>query len=84
MRPGYASRQYVDIAAEPALPPRGRFLLRSQVFRRRAVLEVRQGDRILARNRARLIPGRPVHLDARRLVRVRPSDGPVLVALSHG
>ena len=68
----------------PIPPPRGRFLLRSQVFRRRAVLEVRQGDRILARERARLIPGRPVHLDAAWLARVRPSDGPVLVALAHG
>ena len=68
----------------PIPPPRGRFLLRSQVFRRRAVLEVRQGDRVLARNRAHLIPGRPVHLDAGWLARVRPSDGPVLVALAPG
>jgi hypothetical protein len=45
------------------------------------VLEVRQGDRVLARKRARLIPGRPVHLDAGWLAGVRPSDGPVLVAL---
>jgi thioredoxin reductase len=67
--------------AAPTPPPRGRFLLRSQVFRRRAVLEVRQGDRVLARKRARLIPGRPVHLDAGWLAGVRPSDGPVLVAL---
>ena len=68
--------------AAPVPPPQGRFLLRSQVFRRRAVLEVRQGDRILARERARLIPGRPVHLDATWLARVRTSDGPVLVALA--
>jgi pyridine nucleotide-disulfide oxidoreductase len=68
----------------PISPPRGRFLLRSQVFRRRAVLEVRQGDRVLARNTARLIPGRPVHLDAGWLARTRPSDGPVLVALAPG
>jgi thioredoxin reductase len=71
-------------AAAPSPPPRGRFLLRSQVFRRRAVLEARQGDRVLARERARLIPGRPVHLDAAWLARVRPSDGPVLVALARG
>jgi hypothetical protein len=63
-------------------PPRGRFLLRSEVFRRRAWLEVRQGDRPLARLRARLIPGRPVHLDAGWLARVRPSDGPVLVTVA--
>jgi thioredoxin reductase len=68
----------------PIPPPRGRFLLRSQVFRRRAVLEVCQGNRVLARKRARLIPGRPVHLDAGWLTRVRPSDGPVLVALARG
>jgi hypothetical protein len=70
--------------AAPVPPPRGRFLLRSQVFQHRAALEVRQGDRILARQRARLIPGRPVHLDAAWLARVRPSDGPVLVTLAHG
>jgi len=70
--------------AAPVPPPRGRFLLRSQVFQHRAALEVRQGDRVLAGQRARLIPGRPVHLDAAWLARVRPSDGPVLVALAHG
>jgi hypothetical protein len=68
----------------PIAPPRGRFLLRSQVFRQRAVLEVRQGNRVLARKRTRLIPGRPVHLDGGWLARVRPSDGPVLVALARG
>jgi thioredoxin reductase len=64
-------------------PPRGRFLLRSEVFRRRAWLEVRQGERPLARARARLIPGRPVHLDAGWLAGVRPSDGPVLVTVAE-
>ena len=68
----------------PTPPPRGRFLLRSQVFRQRAVLEVRQGNRVLARKRTRLIPGRPVHLDAGWLARLQPSDGPVLVALVRG
>jgi len=70
--------------AGPVPPPRGRFLLRSQVFQRRGELEVRQGDRVLARSRARLIPGRPVHLDASWLAGVRPSDGRVCVALAHG
>jgi thioredoxin reductase len=64
-------------------PPRDLFLLRSEVFRRRACLEVRQGDRILARTRARLIPGRPVHLDAGWLTGVRPSEGPVLVTVTE-
>jgi thioredoxin reductase len=68
----------------PVSPPRGHFLLRSQVFQHRATLEVRQGDRVLARQRARLIPGRPVHLQAAWLARVRPSGGPVLVALARG
>ena len=64
-------------------PPRGRFLLRSHVFRRRAWLEVRQDDRLLARAQARLIPGRPVHLDASWLLAVRPSGGPVVVAVTE-
>jgi thioredoxin reductase len=68
------------IRSTSALPARGRFLLRSEIFRRRARLEVRQGDRLLARASARLIPGRPVHLDAGWLAQVRSADGPVLVA----
>jgi thioredoxin reductase len=79
-----AIRFFPPPGGTPIPPPRGRFLMRSQVFRRRAVLEVRQGNRVLARKRARLIPGRPVHLPARWLARVRPSDGPVLVALARG
>jgi len=63
------------------LPPRGRFLLRSEVFVRRARLEVHQDDRILARARASLVPGRPVHLDANWLARVDPFAGPVRVLL---
>jgi hypothetical protein len=68
------------IRSTSALPPRGRFLLRSEIFRRHSRLEVRQGQRVLARTRANLIPGRPVHLDAGWLAQVRPTDGPVLVA----
>jgi Pyridine nucleotide-disulphide oxidoreductase len=79
-----AIRFFSPPGSTPISPPHGRFLLRSQVFRRRAVLEVRQGGRVLARNKARLIPGRPVHLDAGWLARIRPSDGPVLVALARG
>jgi DNA-binding GntR family transcriptional regulator len=54
------------------------------VFQHRATLEVRQGDRVLARQRARLIPGRPVHLETGWLPGVRPSAGPVLVTLARG
>jgi thioredoxin reductase len=65
----------------PAAPPLGRFVLRSREFRRLARLEVRQEDRVLGRSApVRLIPGRPVHLDARWLTQVDPDGGPVHVA----
>jgi thioredoxin reductase len=64
-------------AADP--PPRGRFVLRSQVFARRAHLEIRQDGRLLAEARTRLIPGRSVTLDSGWLARARPSAGPVRV-----
>ena len=62
-------------------PPRGRFLLRSDVFRRHARLEVRQDGRLLATARASLVPARPVHLDAGWLAKVDQSGGPVRVLL---
>ena len=62
-------------------PPRGRFLLRSEVFRRLARLEVRQDGRVLATARARLVPGRPVHLGAGWIARAEPTAGPVHVTL---
>jgi glycerol-3-phosphate dehydrogenase len=62
-------------------PPRGRFLLRSEIFRRHARLEVRQDGRLLATARASLIPARPVHLDAGWLAKVDQSGGPVRVLL---
>jgi hypothetical protein len=62
------------------VPPRDRFVLRSQVFRRLVRLEVRQDDRLLARSRPlRLVPGRPVHLGAAWPARVDPAGGPVRV-----
>jgi hypothetical protein len=65
-----------------AAPPLGRFVLRSEEFRRLAQLEVRQAGRLLARSRpVRLIPGRPLHLDAAWLARVDPGDGPVIVGI---
>jgi thioredoxin reductase len=61
-------------------PPLGRFVLRSREFRRPARLEVRQGERLLARSRpVRLIPGRPVHLGAGWLGQVDPAGGPVSI-----
>jgi hypothetical protein len=62
-----------------APPPRGRFVLRSDVFLRHARLEVRQDGRLLATARASLVPTRPVRLDAGWQARVDPSGGPVLV-----
>jgi hypothetical protein len=62
-------------------PPRGHFLLRGDVFRRAARLEARQGDRVLAAARTRLVPGRPAHLGAGWMARADPSTGPVLVVL---
>jgi thioredoxin reductase len=62
-------------------PPRGLFLLRSEAFQRLARLEVRQGHRVLGTTRARLIPERPVHLDAGWIARADPSAGPIRVTL---
>jgi thioredoxin reductase len=63
-----------------APPPLGRFVLRSQAFRRLVRLEARQDGRLLARSRpVRLVPERPVHLGAGWLGRVDPAGGPVRV-----
>jgi thioredoxin reductase len=63
-----------------APPPLGRFVLRSADFRRVTRLEARQDGRLLHRARpVRLIPERPVHLDAGWLARVDPAGGPVRV-----
>jgi thioredoxin reductase len=63
-----------------APPPLGRFVLRSGEFRRLARLQVRQDGRMLARSRpVRLVPGRPVHMNAKWLARVDPGGGPVHV-----
>jgi hypothetical protein len=69
------------IRAGGPLPARGRFLLRSDTFRRLARLEVRQDGRVLASARARLVPGRPVHLNAGWVARADASAGAVRVVL---
>jgi len=69
------------IAAGGPPPARRHFLLRGDVFRRPARLEVRQGDRVLAAARVRLVPGRPAHLAAGWTARADPSAGPVRVVL---
>ena len=66
--------------ASAASPPRDRYVLRSQEFRGRVRLEVRQDGRLLARSRlVRLVPGRPVHLGAAWQAGVDPAGGPVRV-----
>jgi hypothetical protein len=65
-----------------APPPLGRFVLRSEVFRRAARLEVRQDGRRLGRSRpVRMVPGRPVHLGAGWLARVEAAGGPIRVSV---
>jgi thioredoxin reductase len=67
----------------PALPPRGRFLLRCDSPQPATGIEVRQGGRLLARHRSgRLLPSRPVHLPARWMAAVDPTAGPVQVRLA--
>ena len=66
--------------ASAASPPRDRFVLRSREFRGPTRLEVRQDGRLLARSRLlRLVPGRPMHLDAAWQARLDPAGGPVRV-----
>jgi len=69
------------IRADGPPPARRRFLLRSDTFRRMARLEVRQDGRVLATARTRLVPGRPVHLNAGWMARADPSAGAVHVTL---
>jgi NADPH-dependent 2,4-dienoyl-CoA reductase/sulfur reductase-like enzyme len=77
----WISPNAIAVAAGP--PPLGRFVLRSQEFRRLARLEVRQDGRLLDRSRpVRLIPGRPVHLSDAWLARVDHQGGPILVVTS--
>ena len=60
-------------------PPRGRFLLRSREFVRRARIRVRQEGRQLWRGRAgRLVPGRSAHIPSAWAGAVDPAGGPVI------
>jgi thioredoxin reductase len=72
----------VAAETEPAAPrrsiPHGRFLMRVDQFRERAVVEVRQGDRTLWRRRyRRLIPARSIHAAAGWVRALDPEGGPV-------
>jgi thioredoxin reductase len=69
-------------AGGPA-PPRGRFVLRSDVFSRLARLEVSQDGRRLAASASyRMIPDRPVRLGASWTRQADPGGGPVTVRLA--
>jgi thioredoxin reductase len=61
-------------------PPRGRFLIRSREFIRRARVRVRQDGRELWRGRVgKLVPGRSAHIPAKWAGRTDPAGGPVIV-----
>jgi thioredoxin reductase len=63
-------------------PPRGRFLLRGDVFQRFARVEVCQGERRLATSRPfGLKPNRPAHLGGNWVNHIDPAAGPVTVRL---
>jgi hypothetical protein len=65
------------------VPPRGRFVLRSDVFARLARLEVWQDGRRLATSASsRIKPDRPVRLSAAWLSHADPGGGPVTVRLA--
>ena len=69
------------ISSPSTLPPRGRFVLRASAYRPRAQLEVHQDGKLLARTRARLLPGRSIQLNAAWVARVDPQGGPVSVGV---
>jgi len=65
-------------------PPRGRFLLRSRDFVRRAPIEIRQDDRLLWNGFARLTPGRSAPLPCDWVTAVDPLGEPVQVSTLAG
>jgi thioredoxin reductase len=65
-------------------PPRGRFLLRSHEFTRRAAVELRQDGRLLWSGRIRLTPGRSTPLPRDWLGAVDAEGGPVQVSTRPG
>jgi thioredoxin reductase len=62
------------------LPPRNRFVLRSCEYLPARHLEVRQDERLLYRERARLLPGRSVQLGAAWVSRLNSDGGPIHVS----
>jgi len=71
------------VRAGGPVPPRGRFVLRSGVFRRLARIDVSQDGRRLATSVSyRMIPDRPVRLGVSWLGKADPGGGPVTVRLA--
>ena len=62
--------------------PRGRFVLRTAAFVDDAMLEVRQGTRILWRERRRLVPARSIRLDASWVKDVDPLGPPIAIGVA--
>lgn len=63
------------------LPARGQFVLRSSEHVPAGHLEVRQDERLLYRERARLRPGRSAQLAAAWVSQVNPAAGPVHISV---
>jgi hypothetical protein len=61
------------------LPPRDRFVLRSEGPRRITTLEVRQDGRLLAARRIRLMPARSITMSAGWIADVDPAGGSIQV-----
>ena len=74
-----------DRVVDPTVaPPRGRFVLWANEFVAPARVEVRQGDRLLARmlSPRPLVPNRPFEIGAGWLPKVVPGGGPVVIEVS--
>lgn len=67
------------IGPDRAAPPGGEFRLRCSAASPAGHLEVTQDGVALARERARIVPGRGIRLDASWLSRVNPAGGPVII-----
>jgi thioredoxin reductase len=73
------------VSASSPPPPRERFALRSSAFVDRAEIEIRQGDRLLWRGRARrLVPGRSRLLPSGWIERVESEGTAIVVAVTGG
>ncbi|MGB2953724.1 MAG: FAD-dependent oxidoreductase [Gaiellaceae bacterium] len=73
------------VGLAPDEPPRGRFALRSTVFRRSAAIEIRQDGRLLWAERiARLVPGRSTSVSSAWIAAVDAAGGRIDVQFATG